>query len=268
MNFSKPHLPLTRFVNNDGVPFFFLPDWPIFFLDNHVLVLYKPAGLLSQGDSSGKVSLLDLVRRWIKIAYRKPGDVYLGLVHRLDKPVAGIFTVARTSKAASRLSEQFRNKTIRKEYIAVVEGVPRPRCGTIKHWLIRVGGKTISTPRYTKAHAKEAVLEYEVLESIGKRSLIRVLPVTGRKHQIRAQLAAAGHPILGDMLYKSSHRLAKNAIALLARSITFIHPTLKSEITLSCPYPKGWPWPEVQGNLFWDWDEIKNSLSLAEADYG
>ncbi len=210
-------------------------------MDNHILAIYKPAGLLIQGDRTGRISLIELVRLWIKQTFSKPGNVYVGLVHRLDFHVAGVTVFARTSKAASRLSEQFRCKMVKKEYVAVVEGVPTRKKSRLVHNLIRRGNRTFAID-VGDDNKTEAVLDYSTIDSDGKLSLLKIFPLTGKKHQIRAQLSAIGYPILGDKLYGSRIRTNRDTIALFARSITFIHPTLKDRITIEAPIPREWPW--------------------------
>ncbi len=226
--------------------FFFTPEWPISYLDNHILALYKPAGLLVQGDKTGRISLVDLVRLWIKQKFSKPGNVYVGLVHRLDFHVAGVMIFARTSKAASRLSQQFRNKQVIKEYLAVVEGRPKKRKDKLIHRLTRTKNKTLANPCVSTSTEKKrdnlAILTYEVIKTTGSVSLLKVIPITGKKHQIRAQLASIGHPIVGDRLYGAGKSTGSDeVISLLSKQITFIHPTKQEQITLESPLPFEWP---------------------------
>jgi len=213
--------------------------------DNHLLAVLKPAGLLVQGDRSGDTSLLDSARSYLKEKYGKPGNVYLGLVHRLDRNVSGVVLLARTSKAAGRLSGQFRDGTVAKTYLAVVAGCPDPAEGEIRSWLSAKGdsrGVTRAGP-CSFPGAKESLLRYRVLESVGGWSLVEVKPVTGRRHQIRAQFALAGHPLLGDVKYGSKRRLADHRLALHAVSLTVSHPVGGKGLTLTAPLPEDWPWP-------------------------
>ncbi len=246
--------------------YFFIPEWPVLYIDNHILAIYKPAGLLIQGDRTGRISLIDLVRLWIKQTYSKPGNVYVGLVHRLDFHVAGVAIFARTSKAASRLSDQFRRKMVKKEYIAVVEGVPARKKSRLVHYLIRKGNKTYAID-IESDHQAKAILDYNTIDSDANFSLLKIFPLTGKKHQIRAQLSAIGHPILGDKLYGSKTKTEINAIALFATSITFIHPTLRTHITINVSLPHGWPWfkrktVDTSSHIPWTFADFKKRLHI------
>ncbi len=240
---------------------FYHPRWPLLYHDNHLLGLYKPAGLLVQGDRSGDPNLLDLAKAWIKQLYHKPGKVYLGLVHRLDRPVAGVVLFARTSKGASRLSAQFRDHRVSKQYLAVVEGRLAPRRGTLNAYHLKGQHRSSRLLKESVAGARQARLAYEVLERSAHRSLVAVRLETGRKHQIRLQLAALGHPVLGDVRYGAAGPLAQQQIALLAQRLTVIHPTLREPLTLESPLPQGWPWTMTGSSSSrfhppWDWKEL------------
>jgi 23S rRNA pseudouridine1911/1915/1917 synthase len=204
-------------------------------------------------------------RAWLKDKYAKPGKVFLGLVHRLDRPVAGVFLLAKTSKAASRLAAQFREGTVEKVYRAVVEGKPelaegspepaegkpepaegRPELAerTLRGYLVKDEAERRS--RLVEAGtpgAREAILDYHVLASEGGTSLVEVIPKTGRSHQIRVQLAGIGHPIVGDVKYGASERLAGGAIALYARVLRVTHPTRDERVEIAAGPPPVWPWP-------------------------
>ena len=197
--------------------------------------------MLTQSDDSGETSLMDQVKDWIKTEYKKPGKVFLGLVHRLDRPVSGVVVFGRTSKGASRLSEQFRQKTTKKIYRALVEGTPEPQQSSLTHYLRKEKSlKATVFPRPTP-DAKEALLDYEVIETSGTTSQLDIHLHTGRFHQIRAQLAFIGHPIVGDKKYGSSSTLPEGRIALHARRMVFHHPTGKEEVAIDCPPPQDWP---------------------------
>jgi 23S rRNA pseudouridine1911/1915/1917 synthase len=231
--------------------------WPVFHEDNHLLVLYKPAGLLVQGDDTGAANLLDLAKAWLKQRHHKPGRVFLGLVQRLDRPVAGVMMFARTSKAAARLSAQLRRRQTRKVYLSVVEGRLPSNCGEPVHHLERQDRLSRIVPQPT-ASSREARLSYQVLEAADDRSLVEIELKTGRKHQIRLQLAHLGCPIVGDVRYGSLSSLASGQIALLAREITFEHPTRRERLSFFCPLPAGWPWPapDPPANApFWNWGD-------------
>ena len=220
---------------------FNLPKLDILYLDNHLIAVCKPAGMLTQSDEFGKASLMDMVKGWIKTEYKKPGKVFLGLVHRLDRNVSGVVMFARTSKGASRISEQFRQKTTKKIYRALVEGTPEPQQASLRHYLRKEKSlKATVFPRVT-INAKEALLDYEVIETFADTSLIEIRLHTGRFHQIRAQLSVIGHPIVGDKKYGASSALPVERIALHAQSMTLKHPTSKEEIVIDCPLPEDWP---------------------------
>jgi 23S rRNA pseudouridine1911/1915/1917 synthase len=246
-----------------NAPLSFLhPLWPVLFEDNHLLVLYKPAGLLVQGDRSGDVCLLELGKRWLKQRYQKPGQVFLGLVHRLDRPVAGVILFARTSKAARRLSDQFRTGQVIKRYLAVVQGQPSRTSGQLQNHLERRLRASRVVAESTPT-SQEARLKFEVLAHGPHGSLLQVEPETGRRHQIRLQLAHLGHPILGDMRYGASAPLTRKQIALLAYELSFIHPTQGKRLTLRSPIPHDWPWPglaDAQSACPWCWQDLQLDL--------
>jgi 23S rRNA pseudouridine1911/1915/1917 synthase len=209
----------------------------ILYEDNHLIAVYKPAGLLVQGDISHEISLLDMVKDYIKKQYNKPGEVFLGLVHRLDRPVAGVVVFARTSKSASRLSIQWRQRSITKIYWALVHGkMPRPS-GRLTSFLKKRRQKVTLTEE-THKRAQEAALTYRTLLVREEISLLEINLLTGRKHQIRAQLAAEGCPIVGDLKYGARQRREDGTICLLAKSLTFMHPTRPETIHIEAPTPE------------------------------
>lgn len=216
--------------------------------DNHCLVVNKPAGLLSQGDATGERTLLDEAREYLKTTYSKPGNVFVGLVHRIDRPTSGIVLLARTSKAAARLSEQFRQGTITKTYHAVVEGSCQEDQGEWSDVLLKDDRRNVVeiVPEGTPG-GRVGSLAYTVLGRGLGRSLIEVRPRTGRAHQIRTQLASRGLPIVGDRKYGARSTVlaadGKPRIALHAAGLTFTHPTRKEEIVVVAPWPPDWPWP-------------------------
>lgn len=208
--------------------------------DNHVLAVNKPPGLLAMGDSSGAITLVQLAKDYVKRTYHKPGEVYLGVVHRLDRPVSGVMLFARTSKAAARLSAQFREHSISKVYLAWIDGPLDQPAGTLTHWLLkdRTRNQTKAVPAGTPG-ALECLLDYQRIKAIGAKTLLEISPRTGRSHQIRVQLAAAHAPILGDAKYGSKSAWP-NGIALHAQSISFQHPTLRELVAISAPLPRSW----------------------------
>ena len=244
---------------NSAQPYFFTSKWPVFYEDNHLLVVYKPAGLLVQADQTKDPSLLELAKIWLKNRYQKPGRVYLGLVHRLDRPVAGVMMFARTSKAAARLSEQFRTGVVGKKYVAVVEGVIKQASGHLVHPLERINGKSSRILAAATPKSQEARLFYQLLDTWQSKSLVEIDLETGRHHQIRAQFAHIGHPVVGDLRYGAGAPLPEKQIALCAAELSVIHPTLNDTRTFTTPYPDGWPWPKL-GNAQdappWNWSAI------------
>lgn len=200
-------------------------DIKILYEDNHVLVVVKPPDLLSQSDITGDPDLLSLLKEYIKVTENKPGNVYLALVHRLDRPVGGVMVFAKSSKAASRLSSQMRDRAFEKTYLAVVHGIPVPLKGTLKNYMAKDATKNVAFEvSSTDKRGSEAVLHYEVLESINDLSLIKINLLTGRFHQIRAQMAWAGFPVLGDRKYGKSNRNTGIKLALCAAVLAFVHP--------------------------------------------
>lgn len=217
-------------------------DLPVLYEDNHLIVVNKPAGLLAQADLGGDLDVLTAAKEIIKRRDRKPGRVYLGLVHRLDRPVSGAMALAKTSKAAARLSAQFRDRGPDKIYLAVVAGRPDPAAGELRHHLAKDRAARITRVVDPAQGGKPALLRYEVLESRRSRSLVRVELVTGLPHQIRAQLAAAGHAIVGDRKYGSQSRFPRGKIALHASSLGIRHPVGGRRLEIEADLPAHWPW--------------------------
>lgn len=207
----------------------------IIYEDNHVLGLYKPAMMLVQGDQSGDLSLLEWAKSWLKEKYAKPGNVFLGLVHRLDLPVAGVVLFAKTSKAASRLSEHFRTRKVTKIYHAWVEGNAPAGTHHLSHFLGREGDKSIVSEEQ-KEGFKSVSLTFREIRTFSQSCLLEIDLHTGRKHQIRSQLSAGGYCIIGDKLYGSRRDYPLPGIALLAKRIEVTHPVQKeTKITLEIP---------------------------------
>lgn len=209
----------------------------VLYEDNHLLVVFKPSGICVQGAAVDEDSLLKDAKSYIKEKYNKPGDVYLAPVHRLDKYVSGVVLFARTSKAASRISEQIRKKNIKKTYIALVDGVPAKQKKLVD-FVDRDGSKSFITKN--KKKGKEAILSYKVLKENNSTSLLEVDLETGRHHQIRLQLSNFGFPIIGDSKYGSLVPFKNNAIALHAKKLEITHPVKKEPLVFTCPYPKIW----------------------------
>ena len=202
----------------------------ILFEDNHIIVVKKEQNIPSQADSSGDKDMLSMVKEYIKEKYSKPGNVYVGLVHRLDRPTGGVMVFAKTSKAASRLSEQVQNGTLEKKYMAVTVGVPRERHGRLVHFLKKNEKENMVeiVPQLTEG-AKRAELEYSVLDTKADYALVEVKLFTGRSHQIRVQLKALGCPIFGDQKY-GGPAMKKADLNLFATELRFEHPTTKEKM--------------------------------------
>ena len=213
----------------------------VIYEDNHIIVVEKVPNIPSQADKTGDVDMLSLVKDYIKEKYNKPGNVYLGLVHRLDRPVGGIMIFAKTSKAASRLSNEVREKVFKKKYLAVVDGKIEEEKGTLEDYLYKDQRNNMSkVVNKDKKNAKFAKLDYEVLKynKIKDLSLVKINLHTGRHHQIRVQLSNFGHSIFGDQKY--GKRGKGKQIALWAYELTIKHPTTKEEMTFKdLPEPKG-----------------------------
>jgi 23S rRNA pseudouridine1911/1915/1917 synthase len=220
----------------------------VLYEDNHCLAVNKPAGLPSQGDESGAETLVDLAKGYLKQRYGKPGNVYIGLVHRLDRPTSGVVLLARTSKAAARLAAQFRAGTIEKTYWALVEGSPTVDEGL---WTDRLQkDRRLNASRVVgevEEGGREAKVAFRVLHRWTDVAKLELRPFTGRSHQLRVQLANRGLPILGDERYGARSRIAAadggRRIALHARSLTFSHPTREEVIEVEAPVPSDWPEP-------------------------
>ena len=197
----------------------------VLYEDNHVIVVYKPANILSQGDVTGDIDMLTLIKKYIKEKYNKPGNVYLGLVHRLDRPVQGVMVFAKTSKAASRLTKQIQNNEFRKHYLAIVNGILDEKNGEFCDYLEKLdNGNTIVT---NSESGKKAILNYEVLKENKTNSLVKIKLITGRHHQIRVQFASRGYSLVGDQRYGKED---KKQICLCSYQLSFLHPITKERM--------------------------------------
>ena len=220
----------------------------VIYEDNHIIVVEKPVNVPSQGDKTGDIDMLTVVKKYIKEKYNKPGEVYLGLVHRLDRPVGGVMVFARTSKAAARLSEQVRTKQFKKEYLVIADGKFENEKGELKDYLLK--NERLNTSRVVPEeteNSKLASLDYEVLkynEEIDL-SLVKVNLHTGRHHQIRVQLANAGHGICGDQKYGTRGR--GKQICLWAYELTLFHPITKKEMVFKAIPEKIGSWKMLEG---------------------
>jgi 23S rRNA pseudouridine1911/1915/1917 synthase len=218
-------------------------DLQIIYEDNHILAVNKRASDIVQADKTGDVPLSDKVKQYIKEKYGKPGDVYLGVVHRIDRPVSGVVLFARTSKAAARLSELFQTKEIQKTYWAVVKDKPKVESGTLVHFLKKNEAKNMSKAfDREQPGALRSELEYKLLHSSDNYHLLEVKPITGRHHQIRVQLAAIGSPIKGDLKYGAKRSNENGGISLHARKVEFIHPVKDEPVVITADPPNDSLW--------------------------
>lgn len=215
----------------------------ILFEDNHIIIVNKRAGDITQGDKTGDKPLSDVVKEYIKDKYNKPGNVYLGVVHRLDRPTSGIIIFAKTSKSLERLNKMLRDKTIHKTYWAVVKNHPKKEKDTLINFL-RKNPKNNKSTAYPKEieGSKKAILHYTVLKKLDNYSLIEVDLETGRHHQIRSQLSNIGSPIKGDLKYGFDRSNKDGSIHLHARRIQFTHPVTKEQVNITAPTPKEVIW--------------------------
>lgn len=215
---------------------------PVLFEDNHLLLVTKPVNIPVQADRSGDSDLLTILKQDLKVRYQKPGNVYLGLVHRLDRPVGGAMVFAKTSKAASRLSDLFRRHVVERIYLCVIHGVPKKKNGELVHYLHKdkKENKVYVDPKHPQA--KKAVLDYEVIESKNNFSLLAVKLHTGRPHQIRVQLSSIGHPLFGDQKYGHHVNKPGQQIALWAKTLSFEHPIKKEPVEVYSMPPSSHPW--------------------------
>ena len=215
----------------------------ILYEDNHIIAVNKKASDIVQADKTGDKPLPEFVKEYIKKKYNKPGDVFLGVVHRIDRPVSGVVLFARTSKALSRLNEMFREKKVQKTYWAIVKNKPQKTSDTLIHFLLKNQAKNKS-----QAFAKEgnkallSELSYKIIKSLDKYHLLEVSPKTGRHHQIRVQLSKIGSPIKGDIKYGFDRTNKDKSIHLHARKIDFIHPVKKEPISITAPTPNDVLW--------------------------
>jgi 23S rRNA pseudouridine1911/1915/1917 synthase len=215
----------------------------VIYEDNHLLALNKPAGYLVQGDQTGDPTLTDWGKNYLKERYAKPGAVFLNPVHRIDRPVSGLVLFARTDKALSRLTQLFKNQAIEKRYHALCLKMPPASSGELRHFLLKDGEKNV-VRLYDEPFkdAKACITRYQYLAEAGIWFLLEANPITGRSHQIRAQLASIGAVILGDLKYGAREALPDQSIALHCRSMAFEHPVKKEWMTIEAPYPDGASW--------------------------
>jgi 23S rRNA pseudouridine1911/1915/1917 synthase len=211
----------------------------IIFEDNHLLVINKDAGVLVQGDKTGDTPLSDLAKAYVKEKYQKPGEVFMGVIHRIDRPVSGLVLMARTSKALERMNEQFKNRAIEKKYLAVIRNRPAANAGNLVHWLIK-NPETNVTKAYEKEvpNSMRSELNYKLIGELDGFYLLEVNPITGRPHQIRVQLASMNCPIVGDNKYGYPRGNKDKSICLHAYQVKFMHPVKKEEMQLFAALPQ------------------------------
>jgi len=222
----------------------------VIYEDNHIIVVEKPVNIPSQGDKTGDIDMLTLVKKYIKEKYNKPGEVYLGLVHRLDRPVGGVMVFAKTSKAAARLSEQVRVKEFKKKYLVIVDGKMEKERDTLEDYLLK--NERLNMSKVVKEgtkNSKLAKLDYEVLkyDEITDLSLLKINLHTGRHHQIRVQLANSGHSIYGDQKYGTRGR--GKQICLWAYELSILHPTTKQSMTFKALPEKTGSWKILEDQI-------------------
>lgn len=225
----------------------------VLYEDNHIIAVNKAVGEIVQGDKTGDKPLSEIVKDYIKVKYDKPGEVFLGVTHRLDRPTTGVVLFARTSKALSRLNEMFKShEAIRKTYWAIVQGCPKIEEARLENYLVRnekLNKSFVVAGDKAKGEAKQAVLTYRVLAKGERYSLVEVNLETGRHHQIRCQLAAIGCPIKGDLKYGAKRSNPDGGISLHARKIEFVHPVSKENISITAPIPNEKLWQELESSL-------------------
>jgi 23S rRNA-/tRNA-specific pseudouridylate synthase len=218
------------------------PPFRVVHLDNHLLVVVKPPGLLAQADRTGDADVVSLAKAYLKARFERPGDVFVGLVHRLDRPASGLMALARTSKAAARLTDAFKAREVEKRYLAVVEGA-LDGAGERTDWIRKVNARIRLVPEGAP-EAKEARMRWRALARDGSgpaaRTLVEVELLTGRPHQARLQLAALGTPILGDFKHGARTRFADAAVALHAWRLAFAHPVRRAPCAFEAPPPPSW----------------------------
>ena len=211
--------------------------------DNHIIVVNKTASEIVQGDKTGDTPLSEMVKEYLKVKYNKPGNVFVGVTHRLDRPVSGVVVFAKTSKALSRLNDMFRLGEVKKTYWAIVKDRPKELEGELMHWMVR-NEKQNKSYAYDKErpNSKKAILRYKLIGHSQNYHLLEVDLQTGRHHQIRCQLAKMGCPIKGELKYGSPRSNPDGSICLHARRVTFVHPVSKEVIDVTAPLPSGNLW--------------------------
>lgn len=218
----------------------------VIFEDNHLIAINKPNGVLVQGDETGDRPISDEVKFYIKHRYNKPGDVFLGVIHRLDRPVSGVLIFGRTSKGLSRMNELFQKKEIKKTYYAISPRRPKELSGTIENYLWKDRNKNkvrlLDKPSNRAADAKKVITHYELMGGMEGNYLIKVTPETGRSHQIRAHMESIGASIKGDLKYGAQHKIADRNILLHCAEMSFMHPIKKEKVSIKAKIPNNQEW--------------------------
>ena len=219
----------------------------VLYEDNHIIIVNKKPGEIVQGDKTGDKPLSEIVKEWIKEKYAKPGNVFLGVAHRLDRPVGGLVVFAKTSKALTRLNDMFRNGEVHKTYWAISRNNPDKEADTLTHYITTVerNNKSYASTTPTK-DGKESILKYKVIAHSDRYNLFEVQLITGRKHQIRVQLSSIGCPVKGDLKYGDKRSNPDGSISLMARNIQFIHPVSGKEINVTAPVPDDNLWHALE----------------------
>ena len=219
----------------------------ILYEDNHLIAVNKPAGMLSQGDRTSDTTIADNVKAYLKKKYNKPGDVFLGIIHRLDRPVSGLILFARTSKALSRCTQLFRDREVGKTYLALVANQPDKTVDELVHYLVK-NKKNNITKAFTGQlpNSKKSILQYEHIGSYKNIQLLMVRPLTGRPHQIRVQLSYIECPVINDIKYGYPKSDNKHSIYLHSVSLEFDHPVKKEKLKITCPLPNDGLWKKVR----------------------
>jgi 23S rRNA pseudouridine1911/1915/1917 synthase len=219
----------------------------VLYTDNHLIAVNKLPGEIVQGDKTGDIPLSEQVAEYLSALLNKPGKAFIGVIHRIDRPVSGLVLLARTSKGLSRLNEQFRERKVQKTYFALVEGKPSEIKATLIHYLLKNEAKNTSKAHNNEvANSLRSELSYEVVEVFDRYTLLEVKPITGRHHQIRAQLSAIGHPIKGDVKYGARRGNSERSICLHARTLSFNQPVTGDRITVSAKLPGTDSWLKLE----------------------
>lgn len=225
----------------------------VIYEDNHLLAVHKPAGILVHADVTGDESLSDVVKEYIRKRYGKPGEAFLGVIHRIDRPVSGVVLFAKTTKALQRMNEMFKNREVQKTYLAITEQRPAELEEELIHYLIKDEQKNIArasiSARGDFKHGKLSHLKYKLIASLGDHHLLEVMPYTGRPHQIRCQLGKIECPIRGDLKYGAQRTNFDGNICLHAYSLSFMHPVKKEPVTIKAKPPKDQVWGIFKGML-------------------